>query len=338
MTPSGGITIVICCFNSADRIRETLVHIAHQKFKESMPVEIIVVNNASTDNTVEVVIETWEKILSPFPLKIVDESNPGLIFARQKGFSEARYEYICFIDDDNRIASDWVETVYAIMNSDSSIGALGGRTSPPHGIENISWFDSYKACYAVGKQFPESGYLNATKNQTLWGAGITIRKSAYEKILQAGYEPLLKGRLGNTLSAGEDSELCYVLWLAGYKLYYSEDLILQHEIPPDRINKDYLKNVIKGFGRASVYLDLWADACRGNTLSGSRLYWLKDVVKCSMRVTCLYVRIIFRYRSLESSMVGCYYQGRLSQRLMHRSKDRLTHLKKVTSIADALRS
>lgn len=49
-----GVSIVICCYNSASRLPETLQHIAEQEVAANISWEVIVVDNASTDNTQEI--------------------------------------------------------------------------------------------------------------------------------------------------------------------------------------------------------------------------------------------------------------------------------------------
>jgi hypothetical protein len=52
----------------------------------------------------------------------------------------------------------------------------------------------------------------------LWGAGLTIRKAAWQQLQAAGFTPMLLGRQGTMLSTGEDSEICYTLRLASWRL------------------------------------------------------------------------------------------------------------------------
>ena len=55
-----GISIIICCFNSASRIEETLRHVFSLSVPENLSCEILLVNNRSTDNTKEVASNTYE--------------------------------------------------------------------------------------------------------------------------------------------------------------------------------------------------------------------------------------------------------------------------------------
>lgn len=78
-----GISIVICCYNSAQRLPLTLVHLAAQKVADNFPWEVIVVNNASTDNTEEAAFSSWDR--ESIEMRVVYEPQPGLSYARHRG-------------------------------------------------------------------------------------------------------------------------------------------------------------------------------------------------------------------------------------------------------------
>ncbi len=51
---SKGVSVVVCCYNSAPRLPETLMHLFAQIVNPDIKWEIIIINNASTDDTLEV--------------------------------------------------------------------------------------------------------------------------------------------------------------------------------------------------------------------------------------------------------------------------------------------
>jgi len=79
----------------------TLEYLAKQEIKKDISVELIVVNNASTDRTKEIALSEWKKYHTGFLFRIVDKETPGLMFARQRGVQKSQYEYVLFCDDDN---------------------------------------------------------------------------------------------------------------------------------------------------------------------------------------------------------------------------------------------
>ncbi|MCM8776282.1 MAG: hypothetical protein NC930_08060, partial [Candidatus Omnitrophica bacterium] len=75
--------------------------------------------------------------------------------------------------------------------------------------------------------------------------------------------------------AGEDAEICYLLRLAGYRLWYDDRLKLKHFIPGERLTWDYLRALWRGFGEAGVYLDPYKFLLAGGntTISNGIRIW-----------------------------------------------------------------
>jgi cellulose synthase/poly-beta-1,6-N-acetylglucosamine synthase-like glycosyltransferase len=85
----------------------------------SDPVEIIVVNNASTDRTREVALG--------YPgVRVVDEPRKGLTFARQAGFAASCGELIANVDSDSRLTPGWVKQVLTTFATEPKMVAFSG--------------------------------------------------------------------------------------------------------------------------------------------------------------------------------------------------------------------
>ncbi|MBS1550496.1 MAG: glycosyltransferase, partial [Bacteroidetes bacterium] len=121
-----GVSVVVCCYNSSKVLPKTLRYLLSQKVPDSVPWEIIIVDNASTDNTSEIAKEILSGSFCKVPFTIVKEPEPGLSAARLKGINTAKYGYIVFCDDDNRLQEDFVKICYDTMESNKEIGVLGG--------------------------------------------------------------------------------------------------------------------------------------------------------------------------------------------------------------------
>ena len=256
-----GISVVICCHNSSTRLPATLSHLARQQVALEIRWEILVVDNASTDDTSEVARQSWPGD-APAELRVTSEPQLGLTHARHRGFSEAKYEIVSFIDDDNWVSPDWVQLVSEIMSRHPNVGACGGYIESVYEVPPPWWFENYKMYYAVGAQASEAGDISRTQGY-LWGAGLNIRKKAWQELVDRGFSPLLTGRQGKTLSTGEDTELCFALRLAGWGLWYEPRLQTRHFLPAARLEWAYLRKIFRGIGTASVFADLYHHALRG---------------------------------------------------------------------------
>ncbi|WP_316807325.1 glycosyltransferase [Pedobacter agri] len=256
MKSTKGACVIICTFNGEMRLEKTLNHLAQQEFTNLLECELIVVDNNSSDNTRQITLENWNNYsLTWTSFRVIEEHQPGLSFARQKGIDEANYEYIIFCDDDNWLDKNYVETAFNIISGDPKIAALGGQSTATASIAIPDWFEGSKSNYAVGQQADETG--DVTSREFLWGSGIVIRKSIYQLAYQQ-FPSLLTGRKGQTLSAGEDSEMCLRFMIMGYRLYYSDQLKFQHFISEERLTPQYNDNLRVGFVQAYEILKLYS--------------------------------------------------------------------------------
>lgn len=98
------VSIIIPLYNAENFISECLCSVLKQTYKE---IEIIVVNNNSTDGSVEVVQDIITK--NPSKIQLVNEYNRGAPHARNKGLSLANGQFIQFLDADDKISSNKIE-------------------------------------------------------------------------------------------------------------------------------------------------------------------------------------------------------------------------------------
>lgn len=245
-----GVSVIICCYNSANRLLETIKHIALQKVPNDVLWEVIIVDNASSDGTALIAQNEWKKYnLSNVKFSVLTEPQPGLTYARNKGVINAIFELILFCDDDNWLHCDYIANGYKILENDITIGVLAGRSEVVSDIPIPFWFSTYQNSYAVGVLSLNSG--DVTNRRDVWGAGMMFRKSVYTKLLSSGFKHYLSDRLGTELSSGGDTEICAWYIMVGLKLWYSEELFLQHYMPQNRLTKEYYKKLNIGQGKSS---------------------------------------------------------------------------------------
>ena len=272
---SEGVSIVVCCHNSAHLLPETLACLSAQRLSSApLDCEVIVVDNASTDRTAEAARRNWPDDC-PILLGIVQEPKLGLTSARLRGIAEAKYEFICFVDDDNRVSPDWTETVFKLLSEHPEVGACGGQISPQSEIALPPWFDDFKSYYAVGKQAEQAGDITESRGY-LWGAGLCLRRKAWAELAEKKFSFLLSDRTGDSLSSGGDAELCYALRLNGWRLWYEPRLTMEHYLSAARLEWTYLRRLSRAFGAATAGTDSYEMALGNNTaglVNGLRRSW-----------------------------------------------------------------
>jgi glycosyltransferase involved in cell wall biosynthesis len=282
----GGVSIVICCYNSACRLPQTLRHLALQQVDPSIKYEIILVDNASTDNTAETARTEWAKYDRPsIGFTLVYEEKPGLSNARDRGIRTSRYGIIIFCDDDNWLHEHYINIGHKILSGNPNIAALGGQSIAVTDAKLPVWFESSKSNYAVGKQAENSGDITSRKH--LWGCGLVIRRDLYLKAFD-NFPSILSGRKEGELTSGEDSEMCMRFIMMGYQLYYSEALQLQHYLPENRLNQRYNDKLMEGFISAYQLLSIYAKLIELSSLNffGKNTLLLKPILRIALSKIC----------------------------------------------------
>src|ERR1700744_2166859 len=104
LSPAPRLSFVVPAFNEEAYLPACLQEILAQAAPFDDAVEIIVVNNASSDRTREVALS--------FPgVKVVDEPQKGLTYARQAGFLASSGDLIANVDSDSRLTPGWLDQV-----------------------------------------------------------------------------------------------------------------------------------------------------------------------------------------------------------------------------------
>jgi glycosyltransferase involved in cell wall biosynthesis len=243
-----GISILICCYNSAARLPETIKHLALQKVPSHIPWEVILVNNASKDNTTHVARAEWGRYNLPgVGFKILEEANPGKTYALEKGIKAAKFEYLLTCDDDNWLADNYLTNAFDIMNADPAIGALGGmgilEAEQPANLDP----DELDQLTVHGPQ------TWASTDHWVYGAGSLYRKSLLDGLMNNGWQQITIGRTGSNLISGEDVEICFMIYLCGYKIIADDRLIFKHFVPLNKQKIAYIQDMALGLSY-SYYL------------------------------------------------------------------------------------
>ena len=255
-------TIIICTHNGASRLPPTLQALAALSLR---PREIVLVDNASSDDSASV-SQYWAERLG-LPLRVVTERRAGLAWARLAGMRAARGSWLCFVDDDNELAVDYLEVATTRALADPQLGALGGRSRLPADRRPPPWWPAHAASFAVGQPHPRSAVLEP--GMSLWGAGLCLRRAAADQLLHARWTPQLTGRLGARALSGDDSELCLAVQLLGWKLAYEHDLCLTHAIDPRRMQTDTLTRMHAAWGATQPVLRIYDRQLHGQRSSAA---------------------------------------------------------------------
>ena len=224
------LSIVIVNWNSWNYLKRCLDSIfEHSK---DIQLEIIVIDNCSTDKSVDKIKEYFPEVFL-IPLN----KNLGFPKANNIGFKLAKGKYILALNPDTEIKYNALKSAINFLDENQNYGCVGVKTRKPNGEIQFSCarqFHSIRGIIAtilfIDKIFPSFKCLNAP-DMTYWdheqsrdidviqGSFMLFRRSVYEKI--GGFDERLFMFL-------EDVEYCIRLWKYGYKIRYLGDVEIIH--------------------------------------------------------------------------------------------------------------
>src|SRR5215471_16449490 len=138
------IAVIISTYNRSDMLNNALDGVLCQNEEGSIPYQVIVVDNNSTDNTRGVVESHIAR--GHENLQYVFEPRQGVSYARNTGVARAKAPIIAFTDDDVRVARDWIANIKAEFDEHPDIAFLGGKilphwkTAPPDWLNRDHWW------------------------------------------------------------------------------------------------------------------------------------------------------------------------------------------------------
>ena len=210
-----GVSVVICTHNRSASLRRTLDLIGSLDLTGlSAGAEVIVVDNASTDETSGVIAAFRDR--ASFPVTYVYEGRPGLGAARNAGIRQAVHPVILFTDDDCLPERDWVRTAARLFSSDL-LQVIGGRVeqyNPDHLWLAAKTSPIEERLHGVGGLL---GFLH--------GANLAIGRPVIDRI---GWFDARFGA-GTRLKSAEDCEFVYRALHGGVPVLYKPDLVVSHD-------------------------------------------------------------------------------------------------------------
>lgn len=252
----GGVSFIMCCHNSEGIFQKPLISVINQITQQ--PYELVLVDNNCSDKTSEIAKIISEQYNFVDRINIARETIPGLSYARRAGVNAAKYDYLVFVDDDNIISEDWVDIVVDRFENHADIGIIGSNNQAYFESEEIKpvWFDMVKGFYACAPQSNTSGDVTLDR-KFVFGAGMCARKKVLIDVYNGDVDLFLTGRKGNLLLSGDDSEICMRAIIQGWRLWYCENLHLQHIMHKDRMNWTYFKKMQQGHFASHVILNIY---------------------------------------------------------------------------------
>lgn len=242
------VTVAVCTWNRAPLLRRTLASLAAQGLPPDVALEIVVVDNGSSDETPEVLREHARGL----PLRALREPAAGVSHARNRAVAEVRGEWILWLDDDTVALPGWLAGYAAAIRRHPEASFFGGATLPWTEQPPPAWiaacWDQLADVWAI--RTPPDAPAPITRARLPVGANFAIRAEAQRR---HAFDPRL-GHSRGSLTGGEETAVVRALLAEGDSGWWVPDAQVRHWIPVERMTERHLRGVWYGNGRERALL------------------------------------------------------------------------------------
>ena len=226
LVPPGGwpsVAVVICAYNAGSTLEECLRHVSALDYQ---PLEVIVIDDGSTDHTADLVRHFSN-------VRLVSIAHAGLGAARNVGYRVAQSELIAYLDSDAYPCREWPYYM-ALGAGESGVGGVGGPNIPPPSDPP----SARRVARAVGG--PIHVLIADDRAEHIPGCNMTFRRAILEEL--DGFDPIFT-------SAGDDVDFCWKVLDEGYEIAFHPAAFVWHH--RRATSRAYLRQQ-RGYGRADA--------------------------------------------------------------------------------------
>jgi GT2 family glycosyltransferase len=308
------VSIVILNWNGIKYITQFLpIVIENSNIPE---VEIVFVDNASTDNSVEFVRTHFNK------LKIIQlEKNYGFALGYNKALEQLDSEYYIILNSDVEVSNNWIVPILEYMDSNPDVGACMPKLHEYYNRDNFEYagaaggyIDKYGYPFCRGRIFDivekDSGQYNDVKS-IFWASGacLFIRAATFRKA--GGFDPIFFAHM-------EEIDLCWRMKLHGNKIVYLPHVTVYHVgggvLPKENPHKTYLnfrnnlfllyKNLPSNKLFKTIIIRILLDILAAiNYVVNFRLKFFFAIIKAHINF-CTTLPYLIRYRRSEHLLIN----------------------------------
>lgn len=224
------VSIIIVNWNVGELVIQALQSLFEQSGYSREEMEILLVDNASSDNSVELIQSTFPELDI-----IVNKENVGFGRANNEMYQRCRSGLVLLLNPDTIVKDNAIKKMVDQMRAESSIGALGCRLLNPDGtfqrsgggsfptLKNLAWNYFFLNRITPKSWAPPAIFFNEDPGRTVdveWisGAALLLRKEAVgDELFDSKF-----------FMYGEDIELCHRIAKRGWRILYTPDASIVH--------------------------------------------------------------------------------------------------------------
>lgn len=224
MMPPCKVAIVILNWNGAKLLQQFLPNVLRNSNQDG--IEVIVVDNASTDNSLDVLKHEFSEVRT-----IVLDSNYGFAGGYNEALKQVEAEYFLLLNSDVEVSYGWLNPLINAIEADKEVAAImpkiisyKEKTNFEYAGASGGFIDKYGYPYCRGRMFDvvekDRGEYN-TLSEVFWVTGccMLIRSSVFNEV--GGFD-------SDFFAHQEEIDLCWRMKNRGYKLLCQPESVVFH--------------------------------------------------------------------------------------------------------------
>ncbi len=275
------VSVLICSYNPRPAYLTRVLEALRAQTLARERWELILIDNASTEPLADRFDLSWHP-----RGRHLREEQAGKTKALVRGLANSAGPILVTVDDDNVLARDYLQQALAIAAAYATLGAWGGNVRLVFEEPPPEWTRGDWTFLAQQKVEADSMVCNLEFSQPLpVGAGCCVRRQVAERyaaqVATSSWRKSL-GPTGGTLMRCEDTDLVVTACEMGLSRGLFKSLRLDHLIPPERLQEDYLLRLVAGIQFSSLILQV----CRGMRKAPppvSWWWWIKYYADCATK-------------------------------------------------------
>jgi len=222
------VTVAVCTFNRSAELAQALESLFCLVTASQPRYEILVVDNASTDQTSSVIERAAAE--SPVAFRSLVEDSPGVSMARNAAVKNAGGSWVAFFDDDQLADPDWLQELWNTAQGQGARVVAGARdlliSAEQHQRLPAVCRRELGELLESGSCFRYSGEITGSTGNML------IQRSVFDEV------GLFSER---SVEGGEDTDLNRRVSAKGIESWYTPHALVHHFVPPYRLEVPYLR-------------------------------------------------------------------------------------------------
>lgn len=305
------ISIIICTHNRASLLRDVLTSLESIRVPEDCAVEVVIADNASSDDTATVINEF--RGTTRLRVRHLFEARLGKTHALNAAIPVAAGDVLAFIDDDHIEPEGYLEAVSRAVRENPSFSLFCGRIQPNWDGSEPAWVHD-DTVYPI-RPFPipnfdlgtDTAEVDPGKGMFIPGAGnLVVRKSVFARV---GLFSEALGPKGHNLAGGEDIEFVKRALRCGERLLYVPQILQYHQVERSKLELSHL--IKKAYLRSMAAYRFFESCSNGRVPS----YLYGQVLKRAAKAVFTFNRNARRYYLVRLAAVLGEIRGRRGRRV-----------------------